>query len=78
MVFLERIKPMFDRFLGCCHEEASLDIVHGEDVDVAKQAPAVFDEGVEVLLGVVDILDKQIFEGHAAIRFLDVALERGS
>ena len=69
---------MFDRLLGSRHKIAALDIVHGKDIHVAKQAPAVFDEGVEVLLGVVDILDKEIFEGHAAIRFLDVALERGS
>ena len=42
---------------------------------MAKQASAIFDEGVEIFLSVVDILDEKIFEGHATIRFLNVALE---
>ena len=75
VMFLERIEPVFDRLLGCCREIAALDIVHRKEIHVAKQASAIFDEGVEIFLSVVDILDEKIFEGHATIRFLNVALE---
>lgn len=47
MMFLERIEPVFDRLLGCCREIAALDIVHRKEIHVAKQASAIFDEGVE-------------------------------
>ena len=78
VMFLERIEPVSDRLLGCCREIAALDIVHRKEIHVAKQASAIFDEGVEIFLSVVDILDEKIFKGHATICFLDIALERGA
>ena len=68
-MFLERIEPVFDRLLGCCREIAALDIVHRKEIHVAKQASAIFDEGVEIFLSVVDILDEKIFEGPLFSRY---------